>query len=202
LEANYGKKIGLPQYSSHQFQVAVKSEVAHVDAIAAEVDRLYGILQAAVDRNIREAGLMPGDITAERNGKESANGRNGHASVNGRGLQNGTAHANNGGAGEDAAVPEAGNWACSDKQRGYLLDLLERNGIGLEEVARLADQMYSKELPQLNRLEASALIDEVKGMNGGRHNGTGFANNGRNGHGNNGAHNGRGAKANWRRVPA
>jgi len=47
LEANYSKKIGLPGYSSHQYSVSLKTELADVTQVQTESARLYAVLQQA-----------------------------------------------------------------------------------------------------------------------------------------------------------
>jgi hypothetical protein len=59
LEANYSKKIGLPNYSSHQFSVSLKTELADVSQVEQESARLYSVLQQSVDNNIRQIGFLP-----------------------------------------------------------------------------------------------------------------------------------------------
>ena len=59
LEANYSKKIGLAGYSSHQFSVTIKTEIADVGQAQAESNRLYHQLQESVDNSIREIGWLP-----------------------------------------------------------------------------------------------------------------------------------------------
>ena len=70
LEANYSKKIGLPGYSSHQFSVTLKSELADVSQAEKESARLYAVLQSSVDHNIQQVGYLP-------NGNGNGHG-NGH----------------------------------------------------------------------------------------------------------------------------
>ena len=41
LDCNYSKKVGLPQYSSHQFSITLKTEIADLGAVQAESARLY-----------------------------------------------------------------------------------------------------------------------------------------------------------------
>ncbi len=52
LELVYGKKLGLPEYSSHNFSVSLKSDVASLTDIPAEVERVYGILQLVNEQNL------------------------------------------------------------------------------------------------------------------------------------------------------
>lgn len=61
LEANYSKKLGLPQYSSHQYSVSVRTEVSDLTQVESASSQLYRQLQDAVDRDIQEAGFLPGE---------------------------------------------------------------------------------------------------------------------------------------------
>ena len=56
LEANYSKKIGLPGYSSHQFSVSLKTELADVTQVQPESTRLYALLQQSVDSSLQQIG--------------------------------------------------------------------------------------------------------------------------------------------------
>ena len=61
LEANYSKKLGLPGYSSHQFSVTLRTEIADLTKVQTESARLYSELQQAVDTSIKEIGYLPGE---------------------------------------------------------------------------------------------------------------------------------------------
>lgn len=60
LEMSYAKKVGLPEYSSHNFSVSLKTEVARLEDVRGEVERVYRLLQAAVDEQIVSPGFVPG----------------------------------------------------------------------------------------------------------------------------------------------
>ena len=60
IELTYGKKLGLPEFSSHQFAVSIRAEVARLEDVPGEVERVYQILQASVDGQIVNAGFVPG----------------------------------------------------------------------------------------------------------------------------------------------
>ena len=60
LKLDYSKKLGLPQYSSHQFSVSLTAEVNDVAQIPSEVERIYRVLQDAVDAQIVAPGFVPG----------------------------------------------------------------------------------------------------------------------------------------------
>lgn len=70
LEANYAKKLGLPNYSSHQYCVTIRTELTDLSQVDVESARLYALLQDAVDREIQEVGFMP---DASRYGMKNGN---------------------------------------------------------------------------------------------------------------------------------
>ena len=135
LEANYSKKIGLPGYSSHQFSLTLKSEIADVSQVEKESARLYDVLQNSVDSNIQNVGFLP---TANGNG-------NGHPKSNGH----------------PKPEPETDKWACSDKQKGLILKITEENKLDKTKVDQLAQDRFGKGVKQLNKLQASGLIEEL-----------------------------------------
>ena len=134
IELTYGKKLGLPEYSSHNFSVSLKAEVARLEDVPGEVERVYQILQASVDGQIVNAGFVPG-----ANAKPPVSTGNG---------------------GDTKA------WRCSDKQRELVLKIIRENGIDRAEVEQLAVSRFGHGVTQLNKLEASGLIDELLGKTG------------------------------------
>lgn len=133
IELTYGKKLGLPEYSSHNFSVSLKAEVARLEDVPGEVDRVYQILQTSVDGQIVNAGFVPG-----ANAKPVSAGNGGDTKA----------------------------WKCSDKQRDLVLKIIRENGIDRAEVEQLAVSRFGHGLTQLNKLEASGLIDELLGKTG------------------------------------
>jgi hypothetical protein len=132
LIANYSKRLGLPGYSSHQFSVCVEAEINNVDDIAGESSRLYRTLQTSVDEEIQHTGFVPADGYGATNSSK----------VNGHGAN--------------------GTWQCSEKQRELILRLIEEHDLNKTEVEALAQNRFSgKGVRQLNKLEASGLIDEL-----------------------------------------
>jgi hypothetical protein len=131
LECNYSKKIGLPGYSSHQFSISLKTELTDASQVQAESSRLYKLLQTGVDNSIRETGYLPG-----KNGNGHSNG---HANGNG----------------------QVEPWACSDKQRELILKITEEHQLDKTMVDDLAQERFGHGVRQLNKLEASGLIDEL-----------------------------------------
>ena len=150
LECNYAKKLGLPQYSSHQFSITLKTELADLTQVQAESGRLYKLLQSAVDGSIQEVGFLP----ANGNG-------NGHPT-------NGQGHGTNGHSANGHGNGRADAWACSDKQKELILSVVEENRLDKKEIEHLAQERFSKSVRALNKLEASGLIDELLEKYGGK----------------------------------
>lgn len=138
LEANYSKKIGLPQYSSHQFSITLKSELTDVSQAAQESARLYEILQQSVDSNIRQVGFLPGEVVI-KNG-------------NGNGQINGNGHSHQ---------PAEDPWKCSPAQKDLILKITDENKLDKAKVDQLAQDRFGKGVKALNKLEASGLIEEL-----------------------------------------
>lgn len=147
LEANYSKKIGLPGYSSHQFSITLRSEIADLSKVQAESSRLYSELQQAVDTSIQTIGYLP---------VENGNGNGKHT--------NGHSHHNSNG---------SDKWNCTDKQRDLITKIVEDNKLDKNEIEQLAQDRFGKGVKALNKLEASGLIDELLEKHGGKQNGRG-----------------------------
>jgi hypothetical protein len=164
LNTSYSKKLGLPGYSSHSFSASVEVELGDINQAGTECARLYGLLQASVDHEIRNTGFVPdagygmGDAPANSTG---TNGTNGHA-------------------------PDGDHWQCSDKQKDLILKLVDEHSLDRKDVDHLARERFGKGVLQLNKMEASGLIDELIDVHGGkprRNNGRRSAYTGANGKG-------------------
>jgi len=131
LEANYSKKLGLPGYSSHQYSLTVRTELNDITQVAAESVRLHTALQDSVDREIQKTGFLPAANAA----KNSGNGA--------------------------ARTDEHDHWQCSDKQRDLILKIVNDRRLDRSAVEQLAQDRFGKAVRALNKLEASALIDEL-----------------------------------------
>jgi hypothetical protein len=59
LSANYSKKLGLPQYSSHSFSASVEVELTDISQVEQEIQKLYELLQHSVDQEIQNVGFIP-----------------------------------------------------------------------------------------------------------------------------------------------
>ena len=158
LECNYSKKLGLPNYSSHQFAITLRTEISDLAQVQAESARLYKILQDGVDTSIKQTGYLPGS-----QGNGGSNGGNGH----GRSEQNGNGNGNGSTPGRVNDV-----WNCSPKQQGLIQKIVTEHHLDKNQIAALAGERFGKPVPALNKLEASGLIEELLEMtNQGRGNG-------------------------------
>ena len=164
FEATYSKKLGLPNYSSHQYSVTVRTELTDLSTLEEASTRLYGLLQDAVDREIQAVGFMPDASTYGMN--NGASREDGH-----RHNGNGTAHAT-GRSGENGASRTHSAWRCSDRQRELIEKIVREKGLEKNAVEHLAVEMFGAGVKQLDRLQASGLIDELFDRHGdGRRNG-------------------------------
>jgi hypothetical protein len=157
---NYSKKLGLPNFSSHSCSVSIQSEIADLSQVTGEVKRLYALGQDAVDREIQEVGYLPDATTYGM-----------HPATNGA---NETRQAS------DGNGADTGTWACSPKQRELVEKIVRENDLDRREVDELAKDRFGVGVRQLNRLQASGLIDELLERHGGqRRNGNGNGQRGR-----------------------
>ena len=124
LEANYAKKLGLPNYSSHQYCVTIRTELTDLSQVEAESARLYRLLQDAVDKEIVEVGYLP-DATIY--GMNKPNGNGPHADANG--------------ANGDSANRNGEDWNCTDGQRGFILRIVNESKLNKDDVEGMAQQL-------------------------------------------------------------
>jgi hypothetical protein len=125
----------------------VGAELSDLSQVESESKRLYGLLQGSVDREIQQTGFLP-----ENNG-------NGHRpATNGNGNGNGSREE---------------EWKCSSKQRNLILKIVEESRLEKNKVEALAQDRFGKSVRELNKLEASGLIEELLRQTG---------NNGQGGH--------------------
>ena len=130
LTMNYSKKLGLPNFSSHQCSVSLQTEIADLSQVTGEVKRLYALTQDAVDREIQEVGYLP-DATSYGMHPVS-DGPNGNARDTGadRGGRFSAEHRNGNGA-----------WNCSDRQRELVEKIVNENNLEKHQVENLAQEV-------------------------------------------------------------
>ncbi len=137
LDSSYSKKIGLPSYSSHQFAVTLRTELTDLSQLEKTCADLYQRLQAAVDTQIVNPGLVP---TA--NGELSAPAPR---TTNPAPMQ----------------TREDDQWKCSDKQRDLILKIVAEHNLDKAAVDALAQERFGAGVRNLKKIESSALIDEL-----------------------------------------
>ena len=140
LECNYSKKLGLPGFSSHQFSITLRTEIADVNQVQPESARLYKLLQEGVDTSIKETGYLPANGNGNGNGHSSGNG---HSNGNGSNVQPGD------------------EWNCSAKQKSLILKIVAENSLNKSQVETLAQERFGASVKALNKLQASSLIEEL-----------------------------------------
>jgi len=150
LLANYSKRLGLPGYSSHQFSVSIETELVTTDDVPGEAERIYQLLQTNVDEQILHTGFVPPGDYGMDDAPAHKNGTNGNPTSNG--------HTYNG----------SDRWNCSDKQKELILKLVDEHSLDKDDIDHLARQRFGKGVKQLNKIEASGLIDELLETHGGR----------------------------------
>ena len=156
LIANYSKRLGLPGYSSHQFSVSVETEISNINDVAGESTRLYQLLQQNVDEEIQRTGFVPDEgYGISEQGARNGN-RNGHSTPT-----NGNGHSNGHAASGDA-------WACSEKQQELIIKLVDEHSLDKGQVDDTSREMFGVGVRELNKLQASGLIDRILDEHGGR----------------------------------
>jgi hypothetical protein len=150
LQMTYSKKLGLPQFSSHSCSLSLTVEIPDVNSVAQESSKLYELLQSAVDHDIQQVGFMPDPSTY---------GFHPQASSNGNG--NGTHHRNGSNGNGHSAPKPLDRWNCTDGQRGFILRIVNENNIPKDETEDLANQLFGLGVKELNKMQASQLIEEL-----------------------------------------
>jgi hypothetical protein len=164
LIANYSKRLGLPGYSSHQFSVSVETEVVATEHLEAECEHLYHLLQSNVDEQIQETGFVPGSTY----GADSKNG--GQPASKSETVSDSPP--------TNITQWQGTAWKCSDKQRDLILKIVDENKLNKKDTEGLAVERFGKGVRQLNKLEASGLIDELLDLYGGKKSSRGERRNG------------------------
>ena len=158
LSANYSKKLGLPQFSSHSFSASIEIELSDITQAEAEIQKLYQLLQQSVDQEIQNPGYVPQANGQNTNGNgnghhQQQNGRTYHLNGNGRQHSNGQTQ-------QPKAVGDA--WNCTDGQKGFILRIVNENGnITKQDAEDLSQQLFGIGVKQLNKMQASQLIEDL-----------------------------------------
>jgi len=154
LSANYSKKLGLPQYSSHSFSASVEVELTDISQVEGEIQKLYELLQHSVDQEIQHTGFVPQASNGNGNGHANNNGNG-----NGRTYQLHSRQNGSNGHQQPKAVGDA--WNCTDGQRGFILRIISDNKMDKQEAEDLSQQLFGIGVKQLNKMQASQLIEDL-----------------------------------------
>ncbi len=134
LIANYSKRLGLPGYSSHQFEVSIETEISNTSELPLEAERLYGSLQAAVDAQIQQVRFVPDEHYGIQPAQKPVPGVFGSQTTSTSSVRQTPPV----GASETsvATVPA---WKCSEKQKALIMELAGKvgDGFAMNELASL-----------------------------------------------------------------
>jgi hypothetical protein len=112
-----------------------------------------------VDREIQQVGFIPDPSHYGTNGSGSNGhhrGRPQHPVGNG-----GTHRPRSAAAGGTRNGSSAEGWNCTEGQRGFILRIINEHELDKGETEELAIQLFGSGVKQLNKLQASQLIDEL-----------------------------------------
>ncbi len=160
MKLNVGvcRKIGQPDYGSLGATCNVEVELSSSlifddpDAFRRTVHQVYAACERAVDEQLG-AQQQPSSATGDHGQAEPPPQRNNGTDA---GHHNGNGHNGNGGRG------------ASDKQLTYVRQLAGQiKGLGVRRLDTLAQNMFGKPLAGLTSLDASGMIDCLKGIKGG-----------------------------------
>ncbi len=149
LIANYSKRLGLPGYSSHQFEVSIETEISNPADVQAESERIYHNLQRAVDAQIQQVGFVPDEQYGKQGNPPAPSGYNQNKGYGHHGAQP-----------DSPAQPEE-RWQCTEKQQSMILGQGRKCGMALAELDELAQKRFGKPISALNSMEASGIIKEL-----------------------------------------
>lgn len=152
LSANYSKKLGLPNFSSHSFSAAIEIELSDITQAEEEIQKLYQLLQHSVDQEIQNPGFVPEPAATNGNGHKP-NGRNYHLNGNGR------VHKPSNGSQQPKVITD--QWTCTDGQRGFILRIINENNLQKPEVEDLSQQLFGVGVKEIDKMQASQLIEEL-----------------------------------------
>jgi hypothetical protein len=148
LSANYSKKLGLPKFSSHSFSACVEIELTDISQVESECRKLYELLQHSVDQEIQTIGFVP-DQQYGTPGASHSNSRS-LSQENGSNIR----HMPRQSANADA-------WNCTAGQRGFIQRIVNENQLDKSEVEELAHQLFGIGVKQLDKMQASQLIEDL-----------------------------------------
>ncbi len=139
LKTYFKKCVGLPSFSSVSCAAEVEVEINNVDDIPQKIQELYETLQSNVDLQLQN---NPG-FMAPDNPKATSPAQ-----------QQTLPH-------NVTQLPPSQEWRCSIKQKELIQKLVDEKNLAKTEIEQLANDLFSKGVKSLNKLEASGLIERL-----------------------------------------
>ena len=174
LNIGLSKKLGLPDYGSLGASCNVDIELdaallqTDPEAFQRHARNAYDACRRAVQEELARhqaaTATTPTNNPSMTTTSVGGNGHNGNGNGNGHASANGNGHT---GTGQNGNGRGNGHPA-SEKQMTYVRQLAGHiKGFGVRRVEALANKMFSKPVASLTSLEASGLIDALKGIKAG-----------------------------------
>jgi len=146
IQLAYGKKLSLPNYSSHSFLVSVSAEVSSLRRLETEAKRVYALLQSSVDEQLKAVGFLP---DTSKYGML----------VDGEGAPNGAS--SNGQHTSAASVSATDAAHASDKQKALIGKVAKREKFTAEDLDGIAKRLFGSPVAELDRKQTSGFITEL-----------------------------------------
>jgi len=167
LNIGLSKKLGLPDYGSLGASCNVDIELdaallqTDPEAFQRHARNAYDACRRAVQEELARHQAAP---TAAPTNHPPATA----ASVGGNGNGNGNGHSGNGNNGHTNGNGRGNGHPASEKQLTYVRQLAGHiKGLGVRRLDALANKMFAKPVAGLSSLDASGLIDALKGIKAG-----------------------------------
>ncbi len=174
LKINVGlsKKLGLPNYGSvgASCNVEIEADASllqnDLDGFFARIRAAYAACRQAVHDELAQHKPAASETAVRPSGNGTARG-SASASDSGAGSHDSAANSSGCGDDVDSDGPQNGNGShrASEKQMDYIRQLARQiKGLGVRRLESLAEAMFSKPVAELSSLDASGLIDCLKGI--------------------------------------
>jgi hypothetical protein len=133
--------------------VSLRTELTDLSQVEGQSAELYALLQQTVDKELQAVGYLPPE--ASGHGKPATNG---HSATH-----NGSDSRKSYPIGRHTPDRSENNsrWACSEKQRDLILRVVEDNQFDKNDVERMACDLFGRGVTQLDKMQASQLIEEL-----------------------------------------
>ena len=172
LNIGLSKKLGLPDYGSLGASCNVDIELdasllqTDPEAFQRHAKNAYDACRRAVQEELARHQATPTSTPANHQPAASGNvGGNGNGNGNGHTSGNGNGHTNGNGTNGNG---HGNGHPASEKQLTYIRQLAGHiKGLGVRRLEALAQKMFAKPVVGLTSLDASGLIDALKGIKAG-----------------------------------